>query len=294
MINKLLYILILAWVKIHSLLPMRVLYLLGYVLYVLIYRIVRYRVKVVRQNLKNSFPDQTDAERRRIERRFYHHLADYAMETIKLGGISKDELMSRARLTNPEVIDALYDRGETCCLLLMGHYGNWEWLTASTYFFRTPLTIYQIYKPLKNKPFDRLFITLRTRFKGQVLKKNDVGREVIRLKRDKALSLMIFIADQTPSPANIHYRTNFLNQDTPMFTGVERLATKLNLPVVFADVRQVSRGRYEVDFEMIADKPSELPEYTVTERYARLMERTVMRDPAYWFWSHKRWKYARK
>jgi len=291
--NNILYTLLRIWIKAHALLPMRILYVLSDMLYFLIYRIIKYRLQVVRRNMSNAFPDKTRDELRCLERKFYRHFADYIVETIKLAGISYEELLRRAHLNNPEIIDPLVARGETCFIILMGHYGNWEWFTGFSDSFNTELQVHQIYKPLKNRAFDRLFIYMRTRFKGFVTKKNDVVRNAIRLKQTKTPSLLIFIADQTPSKANIHYWTRFLNQDTPMFTGAERIAVKLNLPVIYADVKKTGRGYYSVDFELITDRPRECPEFAITELYTRLMENTILREPAYWFWSHKRWKHVR-
>ena len=216
--NKIQYALIYSWVKVHALLPMWALYILSDILYVLIYKIIRYRVKVVRQNMKASFPEKSDTELRRLEREFYHHFADYVVETIKLAHISLEELQRRAFLKNPELVDKLMEKGHTCFILLMGHYGNWEWFSGSTSRFQDS-RIYQIYRPLSNQAFDRLFINLRTKFGSFGIKKQDTVRDVITLKKNKTRCVVIFIADQTPSRNNLHYWTNFLNQDSSILTG---------------------------------------------------------------------------
>ena len=290
--NKIQYALIYSWVKIHALLPMRALYVLSDILYVLVYRIIRYRVKVVRKNLTNSFPEKSEAELLKLEREFYHHFADYIVETIKLAHISLEELQRRAYLRNPELVDQLMAEGHTCFILLMGHYGNWEWFSGSTSRFKDS-RIYQIYRPLSNKAFDQLFIHLRTQFGSYGIKKQDTVREVIQLKKDKTPCVVIFIADQTPSRNNLHYWTTFLNQDSAILTGPERLAKKLNLPVIFLDTKQVKRGYYTVDMKLLTDHPKDTPDNWITEQYARLMEKCILRNPAGWLWTHKRLKYNR-
>ena len=292
--NKILYIFLLAWVKIHAMLPMRALYLLSDILYFLIYYIARYRRKVVRNNIKNSFPDKTEKDITMLERRFYHHFADYIVETIKLAHISQEELLKRADIRNPEVIFDLLDKGHTCFIFSLGHYGNWEWFSGVSARFEGRATIYQIYRPLKNKAFDRLFIYLRTRFNSVGIKKNDAVRDMITLKRNKTHALVPFIADQTPSKANLHYWTTFLNQDSAIFTGPERIAKKLDIPVVFADTIKVKRGCYTVDIILITDKPKETPDFFITDKYTELMEKSILRDPAYWLWTHKRWKHKKQ
>lgn len=157
------YELIYGWIKLHALLPMSALYVLSDFLYFIVYRVIRYRVSVVRRNLKAAFPGKSNKELLLLEKKFYHHFADYVVETLKLAHISLEELQKRAYVQNPELIDQLMDKGNPCCLLLMGHFGNWEWYSGSTSRFKDAC-LYQIYRPLNNKAVDKLFIHLRTKF----------------------------------------------------------------------------------------------------------------------------------
>ena len=177
--------------------------------------------------------------------------------------------------------------------MLMGHYGNWEWFSASSLVY-TESRLWQIYRPLNNKAVDRLFIFLRTRFGSYGMKKNDTVRDMMTLKRENSKNIVIFIADQTPSKANLHYWTNFLNQDTPMLNGAERIARKLDLPVIFLDVQKVKRGYYTVEMKIMTAHAKQTAENEITESYARMTEKMILRNPAYWLWTHKRWKYKRE
>ena len=292
--NTLIYALLYAVVRLHALLPMAVLYVLSDAFYVLIYRLVGYRRRVVRSNLEGAFPHLSPDERLRLERRFYHHFSDYIVETIKLAGISHEELLRRAHLRNPEMVRPLLEAGHKSLILVMGHYGNWEWFTGFPSRFGGLLEVCQIYRPLDSSAFDRLFRHLRTRFGARCVPKKDVVRELIRTARPTSPpALFVFIADQTPSRANLHYWTQFLGRDTAVLNGPERLAVKMNLPVIYADVRCESRGHYTVDFQLLTDAPRSKPENWITEEYTRRMERTILRDPAGWLWTHRRWKYSR-
>lgn len=184
--DKIQYAFLYSWVKVHALLPMRALYVLSDILYVLIYKIAGYRVKVVRRNITASFPDKSKAEWRQLERRFYHHFADYIVETIKLAHISLDEIQQRAYLKNPELVDQLMEKGHTCFILTMGHYGNWEWFSGSTTRFEDS-RIYQIYRPLNNKAFDKLFADLRTQFGSFGIKKKryDTGYHQVKTRQNQ-------------------------------------------------------------------------------------------------------------
>lgn len=282
-----------AWVKLHAMLPMPVLYVLSDILYILIYRVMRYRLKVVRRNLEASFPDKSEIELRRLEREFYHHFADYIMETIKLAHISEEEVLRRAYIKNPELATQLQAEGQKTVMMLMGHYGNWEWFSSASMIFKDS-RLWQIYRPLNNKAVDRLFVYLRTRFGSYGMKKNDTVRDMIQLKKEDSNNIVIFIADQTPSKANLHYWTTFLNQDTPILNGAERIARKLDLPVIFLDVQKVKRGFYTVEFKLMTAHAKQTAENEITESYARMTEKMILRNPAYWLWTHKRWKYKRE
>ena len=292
--NKIQYALIYSWVKVHALLPMWALYILSDILYVLVYKVVRYRVKVVRQNMKASFPDKSDTELRRLEREFYHHFADYVVETIKLAHISLEELQRRAFLKNPELVDTLMEKGHTCFILLMGHYGNWEFVPSVTLWMRKGSVIFaQIYRPLKNKWFDRFFLKLRGRYHSECIAKQDTLRSILRYKSSGRPSITGFMADQTPSPANIHHWVNFLNHDTPVFTGVEKIAHKVGFSVFYFDVEKIKRGYYSVTIREISKNPKETEEFEITNKYMEMMETTILRAPEYWLWTHNRWKHKR-
>lgn len=289
--SKVLYALLFAWIKVHAVLPMPALYVLSDIFYFIVYYIVRYRRKIVSQNLKKSFPNKTNKELNLLERRFYRHFSDCIVETIKLASISQDELLRRANIQNPEFVFDLMDRGHNTIIMVMVHYANWEWFSGTTARFKGRTSVYQIYRPLKNKAFDLLFNYLRTRFHSSGIKKTDAVREMIYLKRNNTPAIVVFIADQTPSAANLHYWTDFLNQDTAILTGPERIARKLDVPVVFADTQKTGRGFYTVDLKLITDRAKETPKFWITEQYVRMMETCILRDPAYWLWSHNRWKH---
>lgn len=278
---------------VHSLLPLRALYGLSYVLYILVYKIVGYRVKVVRTNLKNSFPDKNTEELKSVEREFYRHFCDYFVETIKVIHMSDKEIQKRIVFKNMDMVKDLIKDGNSC-LMYLGHYGNWEWVPSITRHFEDGEQLAQIYRQLRNKAMDDIFLKLRKRFGSLGIEKGQTFREIIRLKKEKVKCVIGFMSDQNPSPRNIHYWTDFLNQDTPVYTGVERIAKKTGFVVTYLDVVRVKRGYYECTVKLISDKPADEPQFAITERYIREMEKTILRNPAYWLWTHKRWKYKRE
>lgn len=295
--NKILYYILYIWMYLHALLPFRALYILSDFLYFLVYKVIRYRLKVVRINLKNSFPEKTDKELHVIEKEFYHHFCDYFVETLKLLHISDEEMQKRMVFENMDIVKDLMRDGNSA-LMFLGHYGNWEWVPSITMSFRNKedqnKLLGQIYRPLKNKAVDDLFLKIRSRFGSFGIAKNETLRVIVKLRKAKQQILIGFMADQTPSFHNIHYWSTFMNQESAVFTGVERIAKQTGFAVVYLDMEKVKRGHYKGTVKLISDKPQDAPEFYITETYIREMERTILRNPAYWLWTHKRWKMTRK
>jgi len=286
-----------GWMYLHALLPFSVLYIFSDILYLFVYKIAGYRLKVVRHNLALSFPEKTEKERKAIEREFYHHFCDYFVETLKLLHISDEEMKKRMQFENVDQIRDLMKDGNSV-LMFLGHYCNWEWIPSITMDFRNKgdenKILGQIYKPLRSKAADDLFLKIRSRFGSLGIPKNDTLRMIVKLRREKKQVLIGFMADQTPSVPNIHYWTNFLNQDSAVFTGVERIARQTGYAVIYLDMEKIKRGHYKATVRLITDNPLAEPENSITETYIQAMEKTILRHPAYWLWTHKRWKRTRE
>jgi len=260
-------------------------------LYVLVYYVVRYRRKVVTDNLRNSFPEKTERERQQIARKFYHFFCDLFIETIKLTNIDTPQIHRRIRYSNPEIFDDLYRKGKQI-FFIPGHYGNWEWL--ATLESTIPYHHATLYHPLKNKLFDKFFYDLRTKYGTDAFPSNSVIRSINQYRQENRMTAVCFLSDQSP-PRNDtnHYWTTFLNQDTLVYLGVEKLARRYNAAVVYYEIRRVKRGYYEVDVTLITENAAETAEYVITNRHVQLLEETIRRNPQYWLWSHKRWKNKR-
>lgn len=292
--DRLLYFIMYSWMYLHALLPFRMLYVLSDILYFFVYKVAGYRLKVVRHNLEASFSYKSEKERRKIEKEFYHHFCDYFVETLKLLHISDKEMQKRMKFENVEQIKELMKNGNSV-LMFLGHYCNWEWVPSINLMFKGEGKILgEIYKPLRNKAMDDIFLKIRSRFGSLGIPKNDTLRVIVKLRKEKKQTLIGFMADQTPSVRNIHYWTDFLNQDTPVFTGVERIAKQTGFAVVYLDMEKIKRGYYTGIVRLIAEQPQEEPDNTITETYIRAMEKTILRNPAYWLWTHKRWKRTRE
>ncbi len=274
-----------------SLLPFRVLYGISDFFYLIMYHIVGYRKKVVRKNLSSSFPEKTSQELKEIERGFYHWLCDYFVETLKLLTVSDETLLKHIEFRNAEQIEEYYDKGQTCAAIL-GHYCNWELLSATGLAFKRhkEAVCGLIYHPLRSKIFDMLFKDIRQSKGGVCIPKQEILRYLVRYKREKRMWLFGYISDQSPKYLNIHCWLPFLNHDTPVFTGGEKIMKKMNDAVFYVDMQRPERGKYICTFRLITDKPAEMQENEITKIFFEMLENTIKRDPKLYLWTHDRWK----
>ena len=274
-----------------TLLPLRVLYVISDFTFLLLYYFPSYRRKVVAENLKNSFPEKSDAELKSIEKKFYRHLADMFVETVKILHLSEKENRKRLIIKNPDLLTRLYSEGRDI-IAILGHYSNWELMTILPKLF--DFQFISVYKPLKNKYFDRLLLKFRGRYGNVLTPMSMVIREIINHKKQNIRTFTAFLSDQTPVKDDIQYWTRFLNQDTAVYLGAEKIARKYGMAVIFLNYRKVSRGYYSITYELICDNAAELPEYMVTEAHIRRLEEIIREKPEYWIWSHRRWKHNRE
>jgi len=273
-----------------TLLPLRIQYLLSDLLFVLNYLFIGYRKKVVYLNLRNSFPEKSNKDIRSITRKFYRHLFDQMIESIALMHMSPRKILKHNKFKNPEVIEDLYKKNKGV-ILVTGHYGNWEWL-ISLQMLVSHKTL-AIYKQLNNKYFDRMYINIRSRYGMTPVPMNRILRELISREQKNELTLTYSLSDQRPLFRHIQYWTRFLNQDTPVDLGTEKIARKKDLAVVFSKMRKIRRGIYETEFIPLFENSRETKEHEITDKYLSILEKTIIERPELWLWTHKRWKHIK-
>lgn len=278
-----------------SKLPYRALYVISDIADLVLYHIVRYRRDIVRRNITSAFPEKSLEECISIERGFYKWFCDYFVETVKLMSVSRQELLSRIEFRGIDKIEECFDRGQTCAGIL-GHYGNWELLSATGLVIKKhpEAVIGLIYHPLRSQLFDRLFINMRQSMGGVCVPKKDILRYLVSFRSQNLMNLFGYIADQAPRYRNIHLWLPFLNHDTPVFTGAERIMRKMNNAVFYIDVERPERGKYIYTFKLMTDKPGEMPEFEITKKFFVMLEQTIRREPRFYLWSHNRWKRTRE
>ena len=274
-----------------SLIPLCLMYLISDILVLLCFLIppLRYRKKIVRKNLKASFPDKSKKELLKLEFNFYRYFFDMAFESTKACSMRAGWMKRHIKFVN---IDKLYEQFQTgrSVMAYMGHTGNWEWVSALPTQLNAKYQVCQIYHVLENSVMNNVMLKIRGTYGAESIPMERTLRQLLEYKNRGQQFIVGMIADQVPLMRNIHYWTQFMNQKTPVFTGAERIAKKLDLAVFYAEVIRIKRGRYECVLHLMYESTKDEPEHSVTERYNRMLENTINNNPAIWLWSHNRWK----
>lgn len=273
-----------------TLLPFKVLYIISDFLSFITYYLIRYRKKVTLTNLKKSFPEKSSTEINKIAKKFYRHLFDLFLESFKLLQMNEEQILKRFDYKNPEVLDELYSKNKSI-ITVFGHYGNWEWLASLPLV--TKYKVLAIYKPLANSSFDNFFIRLRGKFGIETVTIQQALRKILNFQQNKELTITFFLGDQRPMGRYIKYWTTFLNQDTPILLGVEKISKQTDQAVVFIDIQKKKRGFYEIVFIKLFENPKETEEFEITEKHIRILEKIIINRPELWLWSHRRWKHEK-
>ena len=278
------------WVAFLSIHPYWLLYLKSDVYCFLVYHVFRYRRKVVRQNLLRSFPEKDAREIKAVEKHFYRNLCDLFVEAPKMLRMGPDGYRKRLTFVNTDLIAQLEEQHKNI-FFAIPHSGNWEWFGKMIPELSHNQSL-AVYKMVKNPVFERLMLYMRTKDTNlEMVESNTVLRRLAQLRDSQTSVLMM--ADQTSHGLASDYWTEFLHQDTCWFTGIERIAKKLDYAIVFVSMTRQGRGHYEVAFDLVTDDPKAMGNGEVMEQYVRYVERFIQANPDNWLWSHRRWKHER-
>ncbi|MCF6359002.1 MAG: lysophospholipid acyltransferase family protein [Draconibacterium sp.] len=271
-------------------LPFWILFGISDFIYIIVRYVVKYRYKVIIENLSNAFPDKNKTEIKKITNKFYHHFCDLFVETIKSYSINSAEMSKRMKFNNIDILNDHFDKGKSVVLLGM-HYNNWEWNSSMPIKCKHQVSV--VYNPLRgNNAFEKFILKTRTRWGCKMIPVNQTRRIVLDIAKAKIPVALALGADQT-APATSKFWTPFFNREAPFFSGPEKIAHSLELPVFFTYSRKVKRGMYEVDYILLFENPKEVDPNEILLTYIRKIEELVSEEPAYYLWSHRRWKHTR-
>lgn len=286
LINRLVVILC----RLTARLPFWVLWGLADIFYVFIYYIIRYRRKIVYQNLINSFPEKSPQEIHKIAKKYYHHLSDIGLETIKFSRMTEKQIDDRLKVHGYEIYEEYFQQGKSIIVVGM-HYNNWEWSGSMQRFIKAQFLV--VYNPLRDSTdFERFLLQTRERFGAISVPINQSVRVALNFNQAERPGSLMLAADQT-APQNSQFWTTFLNQETAFFTGPMKIAKKTNQPVIMHHTRKTGRGRYEVFHYKLIEDPSKVEPEDILMAYVNKLEKIIQEEPEYWLWSHRRWKHKR-
>ncbi len=285
------YYLIFTIIKVLSYIPFWALYVLSDIMYYPLYYIIRYRRKVVRKNLTESFPEKSHHEILSIEKNFYHYFMDMILESTKMASISPDEIKKRMKFVNVNKTNELLDQGKSVDYF-MGHYCNWEWMTSIGLWIKDDVVCAQVYHKLINHTFDNIIKQMRERMGNICVEMRETARFVANMASQNQPCMVALIADQSPKRKQIKHYVKFLNHTVPVLVGPEKITKHFGHIPVFVNVKRVKRGYYECEFIPLHDNPSSLPDYELSDIYFKHLEDEIRRQPECYLWTHNRFKYA--
>lgn len=278
--------------SIINILPFRIKYIFSDILSLLMNHVVGYRKKVITENLNKSFPKKDAPQVKLIINGFYLHFTDLIFEILKLSTLTETELFRRVTVSGEEILTTLAAKKKGV-VVVMSHSGNWEWTSQRVCFSgRSFEYVGVIAKEVSDPYFDQYFTDIRMKLQkghSEIIPFTQTARYLAAIRHKT--SMLIAIADQTPHKDQIQYRTDFMNQDTGVFLGPERIAKSLNYAVVFCHVSKTGRGFYHIDYELVTDTPKADQPYEITNRHIKMLEDDIRKQPEIWLWSHRRWKY---
>lgn len=290
MLHFIAYLFIYPFILVISILPFRILYLVSDFMYILMYHVLGYRKKVVMGNLKIAFPEKTQEELTEIMKRFYSHFLDIFMEMIKTFSISDKEIQKRFKLTNPHELEAFMSRNKNI-LLMSSHYANFEWL------FSLNLLVdhrgLAAYKKVKNKYLNNFIVRSRSRFNTTLVPTKEIRDAIAQNDARDDSFIYGMLVDQSPKLVKTHHWSDFFGVKVPVITGTEMLAKKYNYAVMYIETTKIRRGFYETKMEILSEDPRSVPDYEITDLFMKKLERKIREEPAYYFWTHKRFKHMK-
>ena len=286
----LIYLLVYPILWLISILPFPILYLFSDFVYFLIYRVIGYRKKTVRENIALALPHLSEKERLIIEKKSYHHLCDMFLEMIKTMSISEKEINKRFSYTNLDVYLDLEKKGKSIALMC-AHYASYEWVLS----MNNHITFkgYGIYKKIANPYFDKLVKNIRAKFKAYLITTKETKTTIEQNAKNGVLGVFGFASDQTPRRSDNMYWDSFLGIQTPIHVGAEMLAKRYDMNVIFLKVKKVKRGYYEASFEVLSEDIKSIPDYKLSENFMRKVEQQIYEAPEFYLWTHKRWKHKK-
>lgn len=274
-----------------SILPFRLFYWFSDFVFFIVFHVLRYRRKIVQENLKLTLPHLSVQERALVEKKFYSHMCDIFLEMVKTFTISEKDIRKRFVFTNMDLFHEMAKDNKSI-ILMLAHYASWEWMVSISLY--TNLKAIGVYTKVENKYFDRLVRQIRSKYKGELVTTRETIKTVAENAANKVQCLYGFVSDQSPMLQKSFYWDHFMGVEVPIHTGAEMLAKRCDLNVLFVKIKKVKRGHYEATFVKLVDHPKQHPDYEISSLFLREAEKQILEAPEFYLWTHKRWKHRNK
>ncbi|AJH15677.1 lipid A biosynthesis lauroyl acyltransferase [Myroides profundi] len=274
--------------------PFPIFYFISDIFYVLLYKVVGYRKKTVRENIRMTMPHLSEKEVKKVEKESFRHLCDIFLEMIKTFTISEEELKKRFTFTNLDTVLEVEKQGKSV-MLFCAHYANWEWIIILDRFIQ--FQGYAVYKKIGNPYFDQLIKKIRSRFNTVLVEMKETIKVIRQNEVSKNHGVYAFISDQSPMVSKANCWQDFMGIEVPVFTGGEALCKKFDMVPMYLKVEYVKRGHYKTTFVPLlkeGEALEDVPNYELTHRFLGELEKQIIEAPSYYFWTHKRWKHRGK
>ena len=279
------------FIRLISLFPLRLLYIISDLLRIIVQYLFRYRVKVVDKNLNLASKNLSFKNLSSIKKDFYKYFIDLYLEVIKMNNLSEKFFLKNFEVQNIDLLNKYYDDGKSV-ILMLSHYSGYEWCVSLPYFIKHHLV--GVYSPISNKRVDKFIRKARSKHGMSLISRYSAFRDILKIEKEGSPTLYGLVADQSPqlSSKNLFW-TKFLGQEVPVFTGSENIAKKFNLPVIYGKMSKLKRGKYKIEFKLISENPQKENEYDITKKYLKLVEKQINNDPSLYLWTHNRFKHTK-
>ena len=279
------------FIRLISLFPLRLLYIISDLLRIIVQYLFRYRVKVIDKNLNLASKNLSFKNLSSIKKDFYKYFIDLYLEVIKMDNLSEKFFLKNFKVQNIDLLNKYYDDGKSV-ILMLSHYSGYEWCVSLPYFIKHHLV--GVYSPISNKRVDKFIRKSRSKHGMSLISRYSAFRDILKIEKEGSPTLYGLVADQSPqlSSKNLFW-TKFLGQEVPVFTGSENIAKKFNLPVIYGKMSKLKRGKYKIEFKLISENPQKEKEHDITKKYLRLVEKQINNDPSLYLWTHNRFKHTK-
>jgi len=249
--------------------------------------VLRGRDRLAMRNLRATFPEKSEAERRRIADECWRHFGREALATIQMQHVPIEEVPSRCPFINGELVEEAIARGRGV-IFLSAHYGAWE--IAGLAIMALVKNVSTVARPLDNELLERDLVALRARTGAEVVDRKRAARVLLKTLARKGA--IVLLPDQAVQPRE-GILVPFLGRPAWTTDAPAKLALRQESEIVFGFCIPDESGHYlefeePIRIEQLGE--DEKNAEALTRRINDVISRRIADRPELWLWMHDRWK----